>query len=79
MIAQGTDGCSRGSLVEGVMVGHDMLSFVNLSRTAVERHPPVLDWIRSWTGRPGLMPLSPEGSFDEGHGVVGGLLDVRKV
>jgi hypothetical protein len=31
MIAQGTDGCSRGSLMEGVMVGADMLMFVNLS------------------------------------------------
>jgi hypothetical protein len=30
MIAQGTDGCSHGSLIEGVMAGADMLSFVNL-------------------------------------------------
>ena len=32
MIAQGTDGCSRGSLMEGVMAGKDMLTFVSLSR-----------------------------------------------
>jgi hypothetical protein len=49
MIAQGTDGCSRGSLMEGVMAGCDMLSFVDLARTAVEHHPPLLDWVRSWT------------------------------
>jgi hypothetical protein len=79
MIAQGTDGCSRGSLMEGVMAGQDMLSFVDLSRSAIERHPPVLDWIRSWTGRSKLNPLTPEGWFEEGHGIIGGTLDVRKV
>jgi hypothetical protein len=45
MIAQGTDGCSRGSLMEGVMAGKDMLTFVDLGRSAVERHPPLLDWV----------------------------------
>ena len=45
MIAQGTDGCSQGLLMEGVMTGQDMLLFVDLSRTAIEHHPPVLDWV----------------------------------
>ena len=45
MITQGTDGCSRGSLMEGVMTGRDMLLFVDQSCTAMERHPPVLDWV----------------------------------
>jgi hypothetical protein len=49
MIAQGTDGCSRGSLMEGVMTGHNMLSFVDLGQTATERHPPC--WIESSLGR----------------------------
>ena len=44
MIAQGTDGCLRGSLMEGVMAGADMLAFVDLSRGGIERHPPLLDW-----------------------------------
>ncbi len=35
MIAQGTDGCSRGSLMEGVMAGQDMLSFIDLAHTAI--------------------------------------------
>ena len=43
MIAQGTDGCSRGSLMEGVMAGKDMLSFVDLAKLRVERHPALLD------------------------------------
>ena len=37
MIAQGTDGCSRGVLMEGVMAGKDMLSFIDLNKSAVER------------------------------------------
>ncbi len=45
MIAQGTDGCSWESLVEGVMAGLDMLSSGDLAKTALERHPPLLNWI----------------------------------
>ena len=79
MIAQGTDGCSRGSLMEGVMAGFDMLSFVDLARTALERCGTLIDWLRSWTGRPGLRALTPEGWFVEGHGIVGGRKDSRGV
>jgi len=75
MIAQGTDGCSRGLLMEGVMTGQDMLEFVDLSQTAVERHPPLLDWVRSWTEKPSLDPLTPKGWFEEGHGYTRGELD----
>lgn len=35
MIAQGTDGVSRGFLMEGVMAGDDMLSFVDLGKSAL--------------------------------------------
>ena len=41
MIAQGTDGCSRGSLMEGVMAGEDMLMFVDLATPATDRYPPL--------------------------------------
>ncbi len=61
------------------MAGQDMLSFIDLAQTAVERHPPVLEWVRAWTEQPKLEPLSPEGWFDEGHGFVGGTLDKNKV
>jgi hypothetical protein len=37
MIAQGTDGLSHGLLLEGVLGGHGILSFVDLARTAIER------------------------------------------
>jgi hypothetical protein len=79
MIAQGTDGCSQGSLMEGVMAGRDMLSFVDLSRMAIERHPPLLEWVRSWTERPDLKPLTPEGWYVEGHGIVGGTPNHHKI
>jgi hypothetical protein len=35
-IAQGTDGCSRGVLLEGVMTGAGMHSFVDLAKPAVD-------------------------------------------
>ena len=72
MIAQGTDGGSRGSLLEGVMTGKSMLEFVELSKTAVERYNPLLDWIRNWSELPCLSPLTPEEWFVEGHGINGG-------
>ena len=71
MIAQGMDGCSRGSLMEGVMAGEDMLTFVRSSR--------LLRWLRSWTSRPLLEPLTPEGWFEEGHGITGGVVDRHNV
>ena len=79
MIAQGMDGCSRGSLMEGVMAGADMLTFVDLAQGGVDRHPALLDWIRTWTLSPLLVPLTPEGWFEEGHGITGGEMDSRRV
>ena len=61
--------------MEGVMAGKDMLEFVNLAKTAVERHDALLAWIQSWTGDPEMRPLSLEGWFEEGHGITGGKKD----
>jgi hypothetical protein len=36
MIAQGTDGFSRGSFLEGVLAGRDMLAFVDVSLPAIQ-------------------------------------------
>jgi hypothetical protein len=79
MIAQGTDGCSRGSLMEGVMAGEDMLTCVDLAIPATDRHPPLLDWVHLWTNLPGLVPLLPEGWFEEGHGIMDGVPDQNNV
>ena len=77
MIAQGTEGLSRGIFLEGVVRGEDMLSFVDLSHMAIEQHPGVLEFVRSWVG-PILgdsTALLPEEWFREGHGIVGGMKD----
>ncbi len=74
MIAQGTDGLSRGVMLEGVVHGNDMLSFVDLYKTALDRHPGVIDYVKSWLDVSlGISKLlTPKDWFQEGHGVVGG-------
>ena len=75
MIAQGTDGLSRGSLLEGVMAGDDMLAHVDIAKSALERHPPLLDFIRSFMENDELSPLEVHEWFVEAHGIVGGEKD----
>jgi hypothetical protein len=77
MIAQGTDGLSRGDVTEGVLSGQAMLSFIPLHMSAIERHPPILEWIRDWTEQASLEPLTPAGWFTDGHGYNGGTFDSR--
>ena len=71
MIAQGTDGLSRGLLLEGVLSGRDMLSYVDLARTALDRQPALLEYVQSWTDSY-IHVLSPEDWFVKGHGMKGG-------
>ncbi len=74
MIAQGTDGLSRGILLEGVVRGEDMLSFIDIARTALERHPGLLDYVKSWVD-PVLgtsKVLTTKEWFQEGHEITGG-------
>jgi hypothetical protein len=71
MIAQGTDGLSRGLLLEGVLSGQDMLSYVDIAKTAPEQCHPVMDYVRSWAGLE-LVELAPAGWFEQGHGITGG-------
>jgi hypothetical protein len=66
MIAQGTDGVSRGLLTEGVTSGLDMLSFIPLHLSAIERSPSLKDWVSSWLGE-GTEFLTPEQWFSRGH------------
>ena len=70
MIAQGSDGVSRGALNEGVMSGQDMLSFVPLAHSAIEQSPSLLKWLKSWLG-PQAELLSPMDWFNRGHDVIG--------
>jgi hypothetical protein len=61
------------------MAGEDMLTFVDLSCSAVECSLSLLGLVRSWTSCPHLQPLTPKGWFKEGHGITGGVLDRHKV
>jgi hypothetical protein len=79
MISQGTDGCSHGVLMEGVMAGKGMLSFVDLDKSALARSTDLLPWIRSWCGNAAINSLSAEDWFERGHGVIGGKRDKHNV
>ena len=48
MIAQGSDGLSRGNMIEGVMKGKAMLEFVPLNKSAIQVHTELEEWIKSW-------------------------------
>jgi hypothetical protein len=48
MIAQGTDGLSRGELSSGVMSGKDFLPYLPLNETAFDRDPKLKSRIQGW-------------------------------
>jgi hypothetical protein len=73
MIAQGTDGLSRGDFSTGVMSGTPMLQFVPLHLGAIERWPALLPWLQTWTNMSSLQPLTPEQWYTLGHGLEGGI------
>jgi hypothetical protein len=70
MIAEGGDGVSRGLLNEGVMAGYDILSFIPLHLSAIDRFPDLLDWLKSWTSRK-LEVLEPDDWYGLGHDIRG--------
>ena len=47
MIEQGTDGLSRGNLMTGVMTGLNMLLYVPLNKTVIQRQENVVPWLES--------------------------------
>jgi hypothetical protein len=63
MISQGTDGLSRGDMLTGVMGGADMLTFIPLALTAIERQPELMEWVYSWWGTGNSSWLTPEGWY----------------
>ena len=56
-----------------------MLAFIDIAKSAVDRHPRVLDYINSWAEKRKLIPLAPEQWFSEGHGIIGGDKDINGV
>jgi hypothetical protein len=51
-----------------------MLSFIDLARTAIERHPDLLNYVKSWVDPIlGTSKVLTAGEwFQEGHGIMGG-------
>lgn len=67
MIAQGTDGVSRGYLSQGVMAGEAMSAHIPIHLSAVDRSPAnLVPWIRSWSGDDAIL-LDTMGWFESGH------------
>jgi hypothetical protein len=81
MIAQGTDGLSRGLFLEGVLAGRDMLAFVDMSLPAIRQHLGVIELVQSWVepviGRGRV--LKEEEWFVEGHSIIGGCKDAHGI
>ena len=74
MIRQGTDGLSRGDLVEGVMRGESMLSFIPLHKSCIDRSPALKIQLEECLKGLGneVELLEPEGWFERGHDFFGG-------
>ena len=70
MIAQGTDGVSRGALGEGIMSGESMTSFIPIHLSALDRHPELIGWIKEWSGSDAIL-LDTIDCFDVGHDTQG--------
>ena len=72
---QGSDGLSRGNLLEGVMKGVDMLSYIPLHKTPLERSKELLKWILSWCKddqeKQEVEVLAPKDWFVKGHDLDG--------
>ena len=64
MIAQGTDGLSRGDHSTGVMRGEAMEAFVPLHKSALERSPVLRPWLEDVLAGHGAHFLSPDGWFE---------------
>ncbi len=64
-------------MLEGVVQGKDMLSFVDLSKTTIEQHQGVLDFVKTWldSSMGSSKLLSTKECFQEGHGIIGGEKD----
>ena len=69
MIAQGTNGISRGSLNAGVSIGESMLDHCPWARTALEVLPTLHSCLEEWTGQK-LKVLKPLDWFEAGHDII---------
>ena len=64
MIAQGTDGLSRGDRASGVMEGRDIRSYMPLHLSGPDRSEPLREWLGALVKDLGGRWLTPEGWFE---------------
>ena len=76
MIAQGSDGLSRGNVSEGVMRGATMDFFILLNKSALDRSEALKDWLQTWATYD-LEFLKPRDWFLRDHDIVEGERDVN--
>jgi hypothetical protein len=68
MKGQGTDGLSRGSVYDGIMKGDDMMKYVPLHLSALDREHRLKNWVLDWMGDFGKVNwLSPFDWYWKGH------------
>jgi hypothetical protein len=66
MIAQGTDGISRGDLINGVMGGRQMLEFVPLNQGVDQQAPELVQWVAEASGTDWCI-LAPQAWYHKVH------------
>ena len=76
MIAQGSDGLSRGNVSEGVMRGTPMADIIPLNETALDRSSALKDCLQTWVTDE-LEYLEPRDWFIRGHDIVEGELEAN--
>jgi len=74
MQLQGTDGISRGNLMEGISLGKSMLKFCPWGLSALERCSCLEPWLVETFG-PSLEILKPKDWYSRGHDHSGGFMD----
>ena len=74
MISQSTDGLSRGNLVEGVMKGDAISSFVPIHQCGLSRSSQLKPWLLSWLGKETEF-LEPKDWFIRGNDLVDGSVE----
>lgn len=74
MQAQGTDGLSRGTHSDHILSSEDIIDNIPFDKSALERSPLLLEWIKSWAGK-NVESLTPEDWYIRGHDLLGGFYD----
>jgi hypothetical protein len=82
MIAQRTDGLLQGVLLEGVLPGYSMLSFIDIAQGVLDCQPGLVHNLQDCMNRAlnQRMIIQEIGDwFDRGHGILGGSKDQHGV